>query len=229
MAGAACLRLDALPGNRMFNHVLGAGVAADADPEHLDRIAAFYDGAPHAIAVSPGARPTGLAGRLAARGYRADYAWMKFWRGVDDPPPVATDLRMLPVRERDAEAFGHVVARSFGLPAFMEEWLAAVPGRDGWHCWLARANGRPAGAGGFFVSGRAAWLAFGATLPEHRGRGGQRARFAAQIQAAAEAGCTLLATETGQAVAGRPSNSYRNILWAGFQPVYLRPNLGSPT
>ena len=37
-----------------------------------------------------------------------------------------------------------------------------------------------------------------------------------------------LVTETGERVVGRPSNSYRNILRAGFRPAYVRPNLVSP-
>jgi hypothetical protein len=39
---------------------------------------------------------------------------------------------------------------------------------------------------------------------------------------------TQLYTETGERVVGRPSNSYRNIMRAGFRPAYVRPNFVSP-
>jgi GNAT superfamily N-acetyltransferase len=53
-------------------------------------------------------------------------------------------------------------------------------------------------------------------LPEHRGKGAQSALLAARIHRAVELGCDLLVTETGEQRDDRPSNSYRNILRAGF-------------
>jgi ribosomal protein S18 acetylase RimI-like enzyme len=72
------------------------------------------------------------------------------------------------------------------------------------------------------------WLSFAATLPEFRRRGAQNALLAARIRAAAELGCSLVVGETGALEDGRPSNSYRNIVRAGFEPVYDRPNYRSP-
>jgi hypothetical protein len=37
-------------------------------------------------------------------------------------------------------------------------------------------------------------------------------------------GATVVVTETGETVDGRPEHSYRNILRAGFEPAYVRPN-----
>jgi GNAT superfamily N-acetyltransferase len=67
-----------------------------------------------------------------------------------------------------------------------------------------------------------------ATLPEARGRGSQTALLAHRIAAAAEQGCSLVVTETGERVADRPSASYRNILRAGFEERYLRANYRAP-
>ena len=72
--------------------------------------------------------------------------------------------------------------------------------------------------------GKLAWLGIAATVPGFRRRGAQTALLAARIRRASELGCTLLVTETGEAVDGRPAGSYRNILRAGFEPRYLRPN-----
>jgi hypothetical protein len=75
------------------------------------------------------------------------------------------------------------------------------------------------------------YLGFAATLPEHRGKGGQNAFLAARIQHAREAGCDVVITDTGELRDDRPSNSYRNILRSGFAEVavtahWLRPGAG---
>jgi hypothetical protein len=45
-----------------------------------------------------------------------------------------------------------------------------------------------------------------------------------RIVDAAAAGCHTLFVETGERAPGRPSTSYGNILRAGFEEAYLRPN-----
>jgi hypothetical protein len=58
---------------------------------------------------------------------------------------------------------------------------------------------------------------------------GQGAILATRIEAAAATGCALVVTETGEPRDGQPGASYRNILRAGFEPQYVRPNyLSSP-
>lgn len=80
-----------------------------------------------------------------------------------------------------------------------------------------------------FVGSRVGWLGIAATLPEYRRRGAQSALLAARIRAAGGSGCELVVTETGALVDGKPSNSYRNILRAGFELDYVRANyLSSP-
>ena len=59
------------------------------------------------------------------------------------------------------------------------------------------------------------------TVPEHRGKGGQGALFAARIERALAAGCTTLVTETGELRAGSPSSSYRNIRRYGFEERFV--------
>ena len=61
-------------------------------------------------------------------------------------------------------------------------------------------------------------------MPEHRRKGAQSAILAARIIAAAEAGCDVVATETGEPRDGEPGGSWRNIARAGFEPQYVRPN-----
>ena len=120
-------------------------------------------------------------------------------------------------------------ARGFGVPDFFLGWLRRLAGRDGWQCFAAFDGDAPAAAGALFVTGMVGWIGIGATAPEHRGKGGQGALLAARIQAAAEAGCEVVVTETGEPVDRRPNGSYRNIIRAGFEPQYVRPNYLSAT
>ena len=106
---------------------------------------------------------------------------------------------------------------------------AACPARPGWGCYLAYAGDEPvAGRRPCSSSGAAAWLGQATTLPEHRRRGGQSALIAARIAEATAAGAEVVVTETGELADGRPESSYRNLLRAGFEPAYVRPNYASP-
>jgi hypothetical protein len=211
----------------MFNRAMGLGGEGADLAAQLAEVRSFFDGAPHVVSLDPDA-PDGAADALAACGYASDYAWDKFARPAESPAGVRTDLVAREAGPADARAMGAVSAAAFGLPAFTGDWLAALVGRPGWTFFVAEDGGRPVGAAGLFVEAGTAWLGFGGTLPEHRGRGAQGVLFAARIRAAVDAGCTLLVTETGAPARHGPGPSYRNMLRFGFAPVYRRPNLLSP-
>lgn len=222
--------VGALSGDRVFNRVMGLGrdrVPTDAELDTLTRFFAEA-GVRYTVSIAPGALADDLAGRLFERGFMPTYAWMKFRRGLEPPADVATDLTISEIGAEHAEAFGRVVMGSFGLPAAVEDWIAALVGRSGWHCFLALDGDRPAAAGALYVAGESGWLGMGGTLPEFRRRGAQTAILAARLTAAADAGCRFVVTETGEQVEGRPGHSYRNIERAGFEPAYVRPNYLSP-
>ena len=102
--------------------------------------------------------------------------------------------------------------------------LARLTERPDWHIFMGFADGEPAATGALFVNEGVGWCDFGATSPDFRRMGGQRAMLAARIQAARELGCELIATETGESVEGDPQHSYHNIQWAGFEELYLHGN-----
>ena len=228
IGGATCGVLASLPSSREFNRVMACGLHSAAGDEVLDEIERWYAGAPFVVALSPEAEPADLASRLAARGFTPDYAWMKFARTPDAEVTAPTDLRVERIDGEHADDFASVVASAFEMPAFLCQVLRLLPGRDRWSCWAAFADDRAVGAGALFVDGDSAWASFGATIPEARGRGAQSAILAARVRAAAEAGCRTITTETGVRVPGRPARSYRNLLRAGFDEVYERPNWRSP-
>jgi GNAT superfamily N-acetyltransferase len=232
VAGGVCLGCAAMPGHPIFNHVIGLGVAAPAADAELDEVERFFDrlGVPYLVAADPGA--PALVDALAARGYRDQgRPWMTFGRDPRPAPATVGDasLTVEDAGRSRASAFAAVVATAFDLPADLAPWMGAIVDRPGWTCLLALDRGEPVGAAAMFVAGDTAWLAFGATLPEHRGRGSQGALFAERLRRAERLGLRRAITETGAPVGDeRPGPSYRNMLRVGFAEEGLRPNLRSP-
>jgi hypothetical protein len=232
IGGAVCIALPDAPRSAMFNRALGVGLEQPATQEQIDRIGGFFNGlgVEWCVALAPQAQPAELSSWLATRGFTSGYAWAKFHRGLADPSGGGTGLRVAEVRGgADAEAFADVFVRAYGTPELFRDWLARVPGRAGWRCFVAFDGETPAATGALYAKGGVGWLGVAATLLEHRRRGAQGAILAARIHAAAEEGCEVVVTETGEQVEGRTSSSYRNIERAGFQLAYVRANyLSSP-
>ncbi len=224
LGGVTVLRSDEAPLSPMLNQIVGLGVGEPATESALDEaLTAIGDDVSCYVAVAPGSQPDSIPVWLEARGLEPGWNWMSFRRGVDDPPTRSTSLRLVRVGDDEAEAFGTVTAIGYSLPDAAASWIASAHGL-GWDCWLALDGDTPAAAAGLYMDDGVGYLGFAATLPEHRGKGAQSALLAARIRHAREAGCDVLVTETGERRENRPSNSYRNILRAGFQEVAVREN-----
>ncbi len=210
IGGATCLAIRRLP-SRIFCRVIGLDSAGP-----LDEIAAFYGETPWWVYDV-----NGIGAEL--QGFEPDYGFMKFTRGVA-PREAQSDLRVVRVAPENAEDFARVVVGGYELPEWSTPLAASVVGRPGWSCYVAYDGERPAGAGALHVHEGTGWLGFGATLPEYRGHGAQSAILAARIEHARRQGCSRVTTETGELDQGRPSNSYRNIVRAGFKEAGVRAN-----
>ena len=224
LGGVTVLRSEAAPASPMVNQILGLGLEEPATEEQVDAaLAAMGDDVSCYVAVVPGARPDEIPDWLAARGLEPGWGWMWFRRGVEPLDAHETSLRLVPVGPHEADAFGRVVATGYGLPAEAGPWVARAHA-VGWDCWLALDGDEPAGAAAVYIANGVAYLGFAATVPEHRGKGGQSALLARRIDVARERGCDLMVTETGERRDDLPSSSYRNILRAGFREVGVRAN-----
>lgn len=214
----------------MLNMLLGA--AEDPGAEHLEGAAAWAAerGVAPYVPLTPGLPGSQSAGEwLRSQGYEPAYAWMKFVRGPHPPRFEAPKgVEVVELSAPDQEPFGSIAAAGFGLPVWAAEFFAHLPGRDGWRCYVARVDGEAQACGAMLIDGGIAEFGIGATLEGARGRGCQTALLHRRISDAAEAGCRTLFVETGERVPDRPSASYRNILRAGFEEAYLRPNWQRP-
>jgi hypothetical protein len=227
-AAAACIVARDVP-SLMLNRVVGLGVGAPASPAMLDLADEAFGGTRYMIPVAPQCQPAELTTWLRGRGFEAGYAWMKFERGPEPPPEVRTTLAVRRAGAGDADAFARALVAGYGMPGWMEEWVAALVGRPCWSCYVAFEGAEPAAAGCVYIRPPVAWLGLAGTVPELRRRGGQGAIMAARIAEAIRAGCTAVGTETGERAGGRPSASYSNIMRFGFREAYVRPNLVSPS
>lgn len=210
----------------MLNLLLGA--TEDPTGEHLGAAAEWAErrGATPYVPVTPGlAGAEAVETWLRGNGFAPAYAWMKFVRDVHPPRfPAPDEVEVVEVSSPDEAPFGTIAAVGFGLPAWGAEFFAHLPGRDGWRCYVAAVNGEAQACAAMLIEDGLAEFGVAATLEAARGRGCQTALLRRRVLDAAEAGCHTLFVETGERVPDRPSASYRNILKAGFEEAYLRPN-----
>jgi GNAT superfamily N-acetyltransferase len=227
--GATALRVPEAPASPMLNRIVELGVAAPATEAQLDAAIAAMAGLRYYVTLSPAARPAEIQAWLIGRGFEPGWSWMQFRRGVDDLPDARTTLELVEIGSDRAGEFARIVRDAYALPATIDPVVAAAVGSDGWTCWLALAGDEPAGAAALFVHDGAGYLGYASTAAGHRGKGAQSALLAARIGRARELGCDAVFTETGEKRPDRPSNSYRNIMRAGFEELGVVTNwLGPP-
>jgi GNAT superfamily N-acetyltransferase len=215
-----------LPQVGMLNMLLGA--AEDPAGGSLSQAVAWAEerGATPYVPLTPGLSGAAEAeGWLQEHGFAPAYAWMKFVRDPHPPRfPAPDGVEVVELADSDEAPFGTIAAVGFGLPAWGAEFFAHLPGRDGWRCYVAKIDGEAQACAAMLVEEGIAEFGVAATLEPARGRGCQTALLHRRICDAAAAGCRTLFVETGERVPDRPSASYRNILKAGFEEAYLRPN-----
>src|SRR3954453_12577871 len=215
----------------MLNLILGATEPGAVAGGHLEAALAWVAerGISPYVPLTPGAPDSTLAEELLEReGFARGNAWMKFVR--DPHPPrfkTPDDIEVVELGAGDSEPFGMVAAIGFGMPAWAAAFFAGLPGREGWRCYGARVDGELGACGAMLIDEGIAELGVGATLEPARRRGCQLALLGRRIEDAAAAGCHTLFVETGERTEDRPAGSYRNILRAGFEEAYLRPNFSN--
>jgi GNAT superfamily N-acetyltransferase len=215
----------------MLNLILGAPEGAEAGGGAL---AAAVDwarsrGVAAYVPVTPSVPgSTAAEAWLRENGFQRAYSWMKFVRDAHEPRFAAPDVEVVELSEPEQEPFGMIAAAGFGMFAWAAAFFANLPGRDAWRCYVARVDGEAQACAAMLIDEGVAEFGIAATLEGARGRGCQLALLHRRIRDAAAAGCHTLFVETGERLPDRPSVSYRNILRAGFEEAYLRPNWQLP-
>ena len=225
--GGAFLFLASHVPQYQFNWLSGAGLNDDDGRSIAEAVQRFRDAGQQRffIQIPPGPRVSDCIAQARAAGLKPHpLAWAKFYRGTADPPVVTADLEVREVGASEAALFADTAVAGFGMPPSMATWLAQIVGRPHWHAYVTLVGGEPASAAAMYVLDDFAWLGIGASRPEMRRRGGQRALLARRIADAAKFGAKHATTETGVPQPGLPAPSYSNILKSGFSVAYVRPN-----
>ncbi|MEA3178196.1 MAG: hypothetical protein QOI59_1719 [Gammaproteobacteria bacterium] len=216
-----------------FNRVIGLGNGEPASAKDIDDISDTY--ADHHVRdywihIGACAKPTDLATQLERRGFTCATrpTWAKFLRETELMQARDTPFTLREAETADAKHISAVICAAYGLPDELTPWFASLVGRAGWRVWLAELDGDVVATGSLFAHGDTAWLGVAATLAQHRGLGAQSSLLAARICVAAQLGCRVIATETGEPRAGELSPSLNNIRRAGFVQVSSRLNYASP-
>ncbi|SFC22086.1 GNAT family N-acetyltransferase [Tropicimonas isoalkanivorans] len=159
---------------------------------------------------------------LEKAGLKPARGWRMFRRSTTLPlPNLAKQADIRPVEPRSAQGFARIVSDAFDLGDRARPWLESIPSAPGWHVFQAVEGGNVAGTGALYIRDGYAWTDFGATRPESRGRGIQKALLAHRIKVAQSKGCHTILTCTGEAVEGEAQISYRNIRALGFEEADL--------
>lgn len=230
-SGDAVVSVAANDPSIVINRTSGLGVFTPASRRQVDQVVDTYREAGVArffIQHHPQARPAELPEWLAAAGLVPRRAWMKFRHELDALPETAGSLQVEPVDTMHTESFGAIIADGFDLAPESAPLLAGLVNRPGWHPFMVRVGDQVGGVATLFVHEGVGWCDWGATRPEFRSRGIQRALLAARLSLARQLGCTAVYTTTGVAVPGDRQHSYNNILRAGFRELYESGNFAPP-
>lgn len=211
----------------LFNRIVGCGIREPAQPAQMhELLVRFRDRGLRnfGVQLSPAAQPSDLAALLESEGLAVRDRWTKVHRGPGPTSVPETNVSVEEIGSEHAATFGEVTTIGFGMPAQLRPWIGATVGRPGWRHYLASLDGTPIAAAALFVVGSVGWLGVASTLPQARRHGAQSALFARRVADASALGCRHIITETSEQLPTRPNPSFRNMLRAGFDVVYHRPN-----
>lgn len=226
LAGAYC-SVSASEPSILVNRVMGLGLDSMPSADDLAAIRQLYADAGVGrffLHVVPELLGEDRESLLTDAGFVKYRGWMKFGRGRGENGPIGSDLSIRRIDATHAEDFAAIAGDAFGIGESFRPATAALVDASGWRVYMSFDGDRPAGTGALFRHGSAASVDFGATHPDFRRRGSQGALLNTRIRDALADGCTTIVTMTGEAVPGDEQQSYRNILKAGFDELYLREN-----
>ncbi|MFO7445202.1 MAG: GNAT family N-acetyltransferase [Ignavibacteriaceae bacterium] len=176
------------------------------------------------VQLHPDAQPDNSYELLEGSSFIYYNNWIKFHRYNSPSHKFNTGFLIKEIDKPEADIFAKILLHNFGWPDVLHPWIAGTVGRNHWKHYIAYDGSIPVATAMLFVKGNYAWLGFGSTLPEYRGKGIQSALLAKRIEDCRELGVKELILETADDKPGIHSVSKRNAVRAGFEITYIRPN-----
>lgn len=212
----------------LLNRAIGLGRATDSEEAATEMVVEHYarrDIERYWIHLGSRLRSSSFPTHLQSRRVLPyPRSWMKFARRSAPVAAARSDLCVRPARPDDATPIAQITAAGFEMPEEAGALFATAIGARGWYYYVVEQEDQVVSASALYALGRDALLVFAATASNARRKGCQRALMAARLERARELGCDHAFTETGVPVEGEAGSSYRNILRAGFDELYVRDN-----
>ena len=182
-----------------------------------------------AIQIGPGSESCQIREWVAASGLEpAGTGWAKWYCQPSEivRREIVSDFEIIAVGKTHGLEFGSVVQQGFDLPESTTLWFGALPGRAGWHTYLAMDKGRAVAAAAMFIKGQWAWMGIDTTILGARSRGAQKSLISRRLSDGLEAGMLgfTAETENPRTEGGDGSPSFHNYRNAGFSLAYIRQN-----
>jgi hypothetical protein len=170
--------------------------------------------------------PAIIRGWLREFGFEKHNSWVKLSRGNEVSKSEAkSEFEIRKIGREHAKDFAKTVTDGFKYPREFERWLEFVVGRPGWHNYLAfSGKDQPVASGALFTKGRVGYLGLGSTLDGFRHQGAQASLIQRRVVDGIEMGCEIFFTETTPDLPQKPTESFRNMIRAGFRVEYEREN-----
>ena len=207
-----------------MTQTFGLGLFEEPAASNLDTIERFFAdrGSPAFHEVSPLAHP-GTFTLLGDRRYRPFEFTSVMCRPVATRAERASDglIRARVARPDEEQQWTRTAAAGWGevpeVQAFLQEVGRLSMARSDATCFVAEIDEEPIASGMLVFNEGVALFAGASTVPEHRGKGAQRALLDARMHFAAERGCDL-----AMMCAAPGSASQRNAEREGFRIAYTR-------
>ncbi|HTR75479.1 MAG TPA: hypothetical protein VMH33_09530 [Solirubrobacterales bacterium] len=169
----------------------------------------------------PDSPPAG-AGGWGVDGFDPAGRWRRWLRDAHPPRfPAPAGIEVVGVGVGDSESFAATAAFGLRLPARTEAAFAALPGKAGWRCYVARAGSAPAAAA-TCTDGPTTLLAVDATAEVGRRSPARAALLHRVIEDAIADGVALIAARTDEGAEGH-GDAAAGLLLAGFEKAYRCP------
>jgi hypothetical protein len=185
------------------------------------------------VPVTPGGPGATLAERwLIESGHEQGGVHAKLVRGAAAPVPSPPAAIEVVVRRRpdEDEGFSAPFAESLGMPYWASTFFFDLPGREGWHCYVAiEGDDALAYAAMVLHQGLAELILVPYVDWAERARESQVALLRRCIEDAAMAGCEAIVTAIDEPLRGKRSTTrLESLLAAGFEQAFVRADWRPP-
>lgn len=181
------------------------------------------------IHTTPFFEPADFASKLRAKNLRHLESWERIWR--DNKP--LTEVVPLPegsvveeVKAASANEWADFIDAVYHMPT--KVWLLNLLGKEGFHSYIFRRNGKIVAARTMIIQDGNAWSGIDAPVPGVMAATFEEDFFLAQriVQDGLRWGVKLFATDIEKPYPNRDTQSYHFWGKLGFEIAYLRDNYG---